>query len=178
MPTIPKPLILDNADLQIDGASLACVVNHLELSPDVSVITLTSMCGEVDYPGVVKWSLVATLYQSFDPAATEEILSAAVDGGVPVQFAILARRDDPISATNPAWYGQVIPQPYSPINGDAGAESTIDLEWSVVGAPTKTTTTLPPLTVMAGIAPPEGELPTEPTTTGEPGAVVAEPAPA
>ena len=175
---IPKPLILDNADLQIDGASLACVVNHLELTPDVSVITLTTMCGEVDYPGVVKWSLVATLYQSFDPAATEEILSAAVEGGVPVTFAIIPRASDAISATNPAWYGQVIPQPYSPINGDAGAESTIDLEWSVVGAPSKTITTLPPLTVMAGTAPPDSELPTEPTTTGEPGAVVAEPAPA
>jgi hypothetical protein len=159
VPTIPKPLILDNADLLIDGQTLACVVNHLELTPDVSVITLTSMCGEIDYPGVVKWSLVATLYQSFDPAATEEVLSAAVEGGVPVQFAIQARRDDPISATNPAWYGEVIPQPYAPINGDAGAESTIDLEWSVVGAPSKTITTIPPLTVMAGTAEAPAETP-------------------
>ena len=146
---IPKPLILDNADLQIDGATLACVLNHLELNPDVGVITLTTMCGEVDYPGTVKWTLVATLYQSFDAAATEEILSGAVDGGVPVDFVIMARKDDPISATNPAWYGQVIPQPYAPINGDAGAESTIDLEWSVLGAPSKTTTTLPPLAAAA-----------------------------
>jgi len=153
---IPRPLILDNADLQIDGQTLACVLNHLELNPDVAQITLTTMCGEVDYPGTVKWTLVATLYQSFDPAATEEILSAAVDGGVPVQFAITPRRDDPISATNPAWYGDVIPQPYSPINGDAGAESTIDLEWSLVGVPTKTITTIPAPTVavMAGTAEP------------------------
>jgi hypothetical protein len=34
----------------------------------------------------------------------------------------------------------VIPQPYSPINGDAGDASTIDLEWSVVGQPTKSET--------------------------------------
>jgi hypothetical protein len=133
----PRPLILDDADLQIDGQTLACVTTHLELNPDVSVVTLTSLCGEVDYPGTVKWSLVATLYQSFDAQATEEVLSAAVDGGVPVDFLILPRKSDAPSATNPVWSGQVIPQPYSPINGDAGAESTIDLEWSLVGPPVK-----------------------------------------
>ena len=72
MPTEPAPLILDNAGLKIgDGGDpsevlteLACVLNHIELTPDVSVTTLTTMCGEKDYPGVVKWSLIATLYQS------------------------------------------------------------------------------------------------------------------
>jgi hypothetical protein len=108
------------------------------------------MCGEVDYPGIVKWSLVATLYQSFDPAATEEILSAAVDGGVPVGFQIMGRRDEPVSATNPAWIGQIIPQPYSPINGDAGDASTVELEWSVVGDPEKII--VPPTTTVAAEA--------------------------
>lgn len=151
--SIPRPLILDNADLLIgDGAatevfaSLACTLNHIELNPDVSETTLTTMCGEVDYPGIVKWSLVATLYQSFDPGATEEILSAAVEGGVPVGFQLMPRRDEPVSATNPMWEGQVIPQPYSPINGDAGDASTVELEWSVVGAPTKTI--VPPTTAL------------------------------
>lgn len=136
---IPRPLILDNADLLIGTPpqSLACTLNHIELNPDVSETTLTTMCGEVDYPGIVKWSLVATLYQSFDPDATEEVLSAAVEGGVPVAFLIVPRRDEAVSATNPSWGGTVIPQPYSPINGDAGDASTVELEWSVVGAPVK-----------------------------------------
>ena len=84
----PAPLILDNAGLKIgDGAAtevlteLACLLNHIELNPDVSITTLTTMCGERDYPGVVKWSLIATLYQSFDPDATEDVLSAAVEFG-------------------------------------------------------------------------------------------------
>jgi len=155
--SIPRPLILDNADLLIgDGAtpevfaSLACTLNHIELNPDVSQTTLTTMCGEVDYTGIVKWSLVATLYQSFDTAATEEILSAAVDGGVPVGFQIMGRRDEPVSATNPAWIGQIIPQPYSPINGDAGDASTVELEWSVVGDPEKII--VPPTTTVAAEA--------------------------
>ena len=137
----PTPLILDNAGLKIalDDVltELAGVTNHIELSPDVSTTTLTTMCGEVDYPGVTKWSLVATLYQSFDPGFTEEVLSAAVDGGVPVAFEVIGRRDTVVSATNPKWSGEVIPKAYAPINGDAGDVSTIDLEGSVVGAPVK-----------------------------------------
>jgi len=134
---IPKPLILNNADLLIDDTSLGCSVNHLELNPDVSEVTLTTFCGEIDYPGSVKWSLVATLYQSFDTAATEEVLSAAVEGGIPVTFEIIPDKSQPVSATNPSWTGEVIPQPYAPINGDAMAESTVEIEWSVVGTPTK-----------------------------------------
>ena len=140
----PIPLILDNAGLKIgDGGDpgtlteLACLLNHIELTPDVSITTLTTMCGERDYPGVVKWSLIATLYQSFDPDATEEVLSTAVAADGPVEFSIVGYRDKPVSATNPQWTGEVIPQPYSPINGDAGDVSTIELEWSVVGVPVK-----------------------------------------
>lgn len=138
----PNPLILNNASLKLgtDLTELACVANHIEISPDVSITTLDTMCGSRDYPGVVKWALVATLYQSFDPDATEEVLSAAVDGGVPVPFEVQGYRDQPVSLTNPAWSGMVIPQPYSPINGDAGDASEVDLEWSIVGEPTKSTT--------------------------------------
>jgi len=145
--TEPQPLILTNASIKIgsgplaaDLTELACVANHVELSPDVNTTTLDTMCGSKDYPGTVKWSLVATLYQSFDPDATEDVLSAAVEGGVPVPYEVMGYRDQPVSATNPVWSGMVIPQPYSPINGDAGDASEVDLEWSCDGPPTKSIT--------------------------------------
>lgn len=136
----PLPLILTDASLKINDVELACVANHIELAPDVTITTLDTMCGSKDYPGVVKWALVATLYQSFDLAATEETLSAAVDGGVPVSFEIVPYKSQPVSATNPSWSGEVIPQPYSPINGDAGDASTVELEWSLAGPPVKSIT--------------------------------------
>ena len=111
---------------------LACVANHIELTPDTSVTTLDTMCGSKDYPGVMKWSLIATLYQSFDPDATEEVLSRrrrARRAG-PVRDRRRTSRQ-PVSATNPKWTGIVIPQPYAPINGDAGDASTIELEWAL-----------------------------------------------
>jgi hypothetical protein len=142
-PPEPLPLILTNASLKINDQELACVTNHLELSPDVSITTLDTFCGSKDYPGTVKWSLVATLYQSFDPGATEEVLSTAYAAyqadGTLADFEIAGYRDQAAGTlTNPTWSGQVIPQPYSPINGDAGDASTVDLEWSVSGEPART----------------------------------------
>ena len=140
----PIPLILDNAGIKIskDGTvagltELACLASHVELTPDVSVTTLDTFCGSRDYPGVVKWSLIATLFQSFDPDATEEVLSAAVALGVPAPFELVGRRDQPVSATNPTWSGELIPKPYAPISGDAGDASTVELEWSLVADPVK-----------------------------------------
>lgn len=143
----PIPLILTNASLMIDDKELACVASHVELSPDVSVTTLDTFCGSRDYPGQVKWSLVATLYQSFDTGFTEEVLSAAyaaykADGST-AAFRIAGYRDQPVSATNPEWTGEAIPQPHAPINGDAGDASTVDLEWSVVGEPVKNVVPVP-----------------------------------
>lgn len=144
---VPQPLILDDASVKIstDGTrtnlkELACVANHVELSPDVSITTLDTMCGSTDYPGTVKWSLILTLYQSFDTDATEDVLSAAVAFDGPVAFEVMGYKSSPVGADNPVWYGEVIPQPYAPINGDAGDASTIELEWSVVGAPVKAET--------------------------------------
>jgi hypothetical protein len=138
------PLILTNAGLKLNDTELACVVNHIELSPDTSVTTLDTMCGSKDYPGTVKWSLVATLYQSFDPGATEDVLSAIMaayraDGTLPT-YEVVGYRDRPVGADNPSWSGEAVPKDYSPINGDAGDASQIELEWSLTAEPTKSTT--------------------------------------
>lgn len=140
----PTPVILTDASVKIsdDGTELglkelACLGNHIELSPDVTVTTLETFCGSKDYPGNVKWQLIATLFQSFDPDATDEVLRAALALGTPTPYEIIPYKSRPVSATNPKFTGYVIPQPYSPINGDAGAESTVELEWSCTGAPVK-----------------------------------------
>ena len=140
----PMPLILTNASIIINDNELACVATHVELSPDTSVTTLDTMCGSKDYPGVVKWSLVASLIQSFDVGATEEVLSEAIAAyktdGSAVTYAVRGYRDRPIGADNPSWEGEAIPKDYGPINGDAGDASSIDIEWSCTGEPTKNIT--------------------------------------
>jgi hypothetical protein len=140
----PLPLILDDASLKISTddtaanlAELACVTTHIELAPSTTVTTVDTMCGSTDYAGVTKWTLTVTLVQSFDTGATEEILSGAIAHGGPVAFEVMGYRTKPVSATNPAWSGLVDPQPYPPINGDAGAASEMQLAWGVVGTPVK-----------------------------------------
>jgi hypothetical protein len=147
-------VILDNASLKLgttatvaDLDELACYTNHLELAPDTATTTVDTMCGSIDYPGITKWTLTCTLYQSFDVGGTEEILSALVTPGTPCWFLVAADRVAPISATNPGWKGQVNPTPYAPLNGDAGDASEIELEWSLLAPPQKITT--PPTAILA-----------------------------
>ena len=158
------PVILTDASLKISKTAdttglveLACVASHMELAPDTAVTTVDTFCGSFDYPGSTKWSLIATLVQSFDTDATEEVLSAAVALGAPVPFELSAYKA-PISAQNPGWIGKVQPAPYAPLNGDAGEASTVELEWAVVEGPTKITT--PPAgTMMAAASSSSSETP-------------------
>jgi hypothetical protein len=129
----PVPVILDNAGLKISDTELACLLSHIEISPDVSTTEIKTMCGTLDYPGTVKWLLKATLYMSYDTDGTYDVLQAAVDGGVAVPFKVIPRRDQAQAVTNPCFTGDVIPQPFAPILGDAGEASEIDIEWSIVG---------------------------------------------
>lgn len=142
--TEPMPLILTDASVKINDTELACLANHVELSPDTTVTTLDTMCGSRDYPGTVKWSLILTLYQSFDTDATEDVLSAAVAAykldGTAATFEVVPYKDRPVGPANPSWSGSVIPQDYAPINGDAGDASQIDLEWSLTDEPVKSVT--------------------------------------
>ena len=139
-----QPLILVNPVLTIDGVPLECLMSHVELTPDVTTIEIKTSCGVKDYPGTVKWTLKASLYHSHDVAGTNETLTAAVEGGVPVPFTVVPS-SDPISATNPEYVGELIPQPFAPIAGDVGDASSIDLEWSIQGWGNTPTTNIVPV---------------------------------
>jgi len=118
-------------------------MSHIELTPDTTVVEVKTSCGVREYPGTVKWTLKATLYHSYDPAGTNECLTAAVEGGVPVPFTVTAS-SAVVSATNPEYTGDVIPQPFTPLSGDVGDASSFDLEWSIVGWGTTPTTNIVP----------------------------------
>jgi hypothetical protein len=138
----PTPVILYSPDLSINGKTLKCLMSHVELTPDVSVVEVKTACGIREYPGSVKWTLKASLYHSFDPAGTNEVLAAAVAGAVQVPFSVLPNANAPISPTNPSFVGNLIPQPFTPLSGDVGDASSFDLEWSIAGWGTLPTTTV------------------------------------
>jgi hypothetical protein len=170
---MPDPVVyIVSASLELDGSLLDCVLSHVELAPDTATVEVKTMCATVDYPGNVKWTLKATLYQSWDAiTGTHAILSPIVAAGVMVPYTIIPYRDRPVSATNPAFAGNVLPQEYPPIIGDAGDASSFDIEWSLDGKPTESTTPAALEAFRAAAADEEGE----PAAVEAP---VEEPAPA
>jgi hypothetical protein len=139
--TPPTPLILTDASLKINGTEMACVMTHIELTPTTKITTLDTMCGTREYPGSVSWVLNATLVQSFDVGATEDTLSGAVTAyqadGTLATYEIQGYKSRPVGVDNPTWTGNLIPQDYPPINGDAGNASEIQIAWSCDAPPTK-----------------------------------------
>jgi hypothetical protein len=153
-PVQAQPLILNNGYFELTGTNLRCLVTHLEVSPENSPVTITSMCAEIDYPGSTKWHLRVTFSQSFDAGATFDVLKQALDaynaGGTAAPFKARAYAARPISATNPQFSGLAIPQPFDYIIGDAGAASTVAIDWNLLAEPDVDNGTIAATSALAG----------------------------
>jgi hypothetical protein len=140
VPVPATPLILNDAYFELTGINLRCLVQHLEVAPEVKQVTITSMCAETDYPGAIKWHLRLTFYQSFDVGATYDTLRAAYDAylasGAPAAWKARPYSSRIASANNPIIAGFAIPQPFDIISGDAGAASQIQIDWNCTQEPT------------------------------------------
>ena len=131
--------------VQLGDANLKCLCESISLTADNNPITVTTFCGVSEYPGPVKWHMVAKFLQSFDTGATDDILSAAVlayqTDGTTLPFKVRPRAAVPASATNPQFEGELIPQEYTVFGGDAGNASEVDIDWTMTGPPTRNTGT-------------------------------------
>lgn len=140
-PPVANPLILNDCYFELNGVNLRCLVKHLEAAfPENKPVTVTSFCGETDYPGVTKWHLRVTFYQSFDAGAVYQTLNSAynayVASGTPATFKARPHFSNAPSAVNPIVSGYVIPQPFELITGDAGAASEVAIDWNLTAPPT------------------------------------------
>jgi hypothetical protein len=139
VPPTANPLILTDAYFELGGVNLRCLVQHLEVTPENKLVTVTSFCAETDYPGVTKWHLKVTFYTSFDVGATYDTLNAAYNAylanGNPVNFKARPYSSRLASQNNPIISGLAIPQPFDIISGDAGTASQIQIDWNLTAAP-------------------------------------------
>jgi hypothetical protein len=140
VPPTATPLILNDAYFELNGVNLRCLVKHLEVSPENKPVTVTSFCAETDYPGVTKWHLRVTFYQSFDVGAVYATLNAAYQAyatsGTPANFKARPYSSKVASATNPIISGYAVPMPFDLIIGDAGTASEIPIDWNLTAVPT------------------------------------------
>jgi hypothetical protein len=139
-PPVATPLILTDAYFELGGTNLRCLVKHLEVTPENKPQAVTSFCGEVDYPGVTKWHLKVTFYQSFDASATYATLNAAytayVASGTAVTFKARPYSSRVAASNNPIISGLAIPQPFTLLGGDAGTPSEVQIDWNLTTPPT------------------------------------------
>jgi hypothetical protein len=154
-PPSANPLILNDAYFELTGVNLRCLVKHLEATfAENKPVTVTSLCGEVDWPGVTKYHLRVTFYQSFDTGAVYSTLQAAyaayVANATPAQFRARPYASRAPSATNPWISGYVIPQPFDLIFGDAGNTSEVAIDWNLTAPPTVDLGTVAATSAVAG----------------------------
>jgi hypothetical protein len=154
VPVTANPLILNDAYYELNGVNLRCLVKHLEIIPENKLVTVTSLCSEVDYVGVTKYHQKVTFYQSFDPGAVYQTLNAAytnyLAGGTPSTFKARPRSSLVASASNPIITGQVIPMPFELLIGDAGAASEVAIDWNMIAPPTVNNGAIVATTATAG----------------------------
>jgi hypothetical protein len=149
-PPVATPVMMTDAYVEIGGANLKCLAEEISLTADPNPITVTTFCGVSEFPGPVKWHMVAKLLQAFDAGATDATLAGAVaayaSAGTPVGFKVRAYASRPASATNPSFEGNLIPQAYTVFGGVAGAASEVNIDWTMTAPPTRNVGTVVPAT--------------------------------
>lgn len=138
----PQPYIMNDPAITLNGQEIHCLASHVEIAPDVATNDVTTFCGTKTFPGNVTWHFRVTLFQSFDDNGTDQILcniwDAYTAGGTHPAFEVQPFKDRPEGPNNPTFSGTVTPQPYTLIAGDAGAPSTVDIDWTCDQEPTRT----------------------------------------
>ena len=153
-PSDATPVMMTDTYVQLGEANLKCLCESISLTADNNPITVTTFCGVSEYPGPVKWHMVAKFLQSFGADGTDATLAAAVlayqTDGTSLAYKVRPVASAPPSTTNPQFEGERIPQEYTVFGGDAGSASEVDIDWTMTGPPTRNITGTTGFTAEAG----------------------------
>jgi hypothetical protein len=140
VPPVATPLILNDAYYELNGVNLRCLVKHLEIKAENKLQSVISFCSEFNAVGTTIWHQTVTFHQSFDAGATYQTLNQAyqqyLSGGTLSTFKARPHASQVASATNPIITGQVVPQPFDLLLGDAGVLSEVAITWDLTAPPT------------------------------------------
>jgi hypothetical protein len=135
VPPVANPLVLNDAYYELNGVNLRCLVKHIELKAENKLQSVVSLCGEFNVVGTTIYHQTMTFHQTFDIGATYATLNQALQqyltGGTPSTFKVRPHASLVASANNPIISGQVIPQPFDILVGDAGVLSEVAITWDL-----------------------------------------------
>lgn len=137
------PLVLLDPYIEVNGVNLSCLCLEAEITATTKSITVTTFCGETDYPTYTTWHFVAKFAQNYDVGGTHDTLKTAVQawdgslppGGISCPVLVVPDQSQAVSVTNPEWKGRVIPTPYNKFGGAAGTLSEVDIDWPFESEP-------------------------------------------
>jgi hypothetical protein len=145
--TAGRPLILLDAYVEVNGINLSCLCLECEITAENKTVTVTTFCGETDYPSITKWHFVAKFAQSYEANGTHDALTSAIQAWNATETActviVVADQSVAVSAGNPEWSGKVIPVPINKFGGVAGTLSEVDIDWIFEDEPDILTTWTP-----------------------------------
>jgi hypothetical protein len=137
VPPVANPLVLNDAYYELNGVNLRCLVKHIELKAENKLQSVVSLCGEFNVVGTTIYHQTMTFHQTFDSGATYATLNQALQqyltGGTPSTFKVRPHASLVASANNPIITGQIIPQPFDILVGDAGVLSEVAITWDLTG---------------------------------------------
>lgn len=142
------PLIIDGAYVEINGVNLSCFCEEVALTPEVTDVSVTTLCGIIDYPGPAKWHFTAKLAQTFASGSVDATLTAAVEAweatSATCPYRVIPKGSATVSATNPQFSGHMVPHPFQRFGGTAGTVCEIDIDWICTDEPAHDVTEGPP----------------------------------
>jgi hypothetical protein len=115
---------------------VTCELSKAELTPNITMIDVGSLCGPAELPGDIKWTLDLDGFQAY--GATDLLMYLFTNARTQQPFTLLCK-DSPVGVTNPTWSGTVVCVP-GQVGGTQAQAAVFTVSLPLIGAPTYMTT--------------------------------------
>jgi hypothetical protein len=113
------------------GTDVTCELSKAELTPNITMIDVGSLCGPAELPGDIKWTLDLDGFQAY---ATTDLLMYLFTNRRTQQPFTLVCKDEAVSATNPSWAGTVVCVP-GQVGGTQAQAAVFTASLPLIGDP-------------------------------------------
>jgi hypothetical protein len=125
---MPKEVLRD-ADITLDGVNLSDHANNVEItsSKDLQESTGFGAANKSYELGLGDGTMSVTLFQDFDAGSVDATLWPLHSAGTSF-VAVIKKSSGAVSATNPSYTMTAVLPEYTPLSGDVGEMSMLEIE--------------------------------------------------
>jgi hypothetical protein len=125
---MPKEVLRD-ASITINAVNLSDHANNVEInsSKDLQESTGFGAANKSYELGLGDGTMSVTLFQNFDAGSVDATLWPLHSGGTSFPV-VIKKNSGPVSETNPSWTMTAVLPEYTPLSGDVGEMSMVEIE--------------------------------------------------